>query len=205
MKLVKKFDKKIIVVFTICMVFLISLAVVLGNIDTRELALLKADLSGSEKLVVDTNTKMSKDSNLEVRQIVYDGMTLKELGEKLERSMPDTIDGYGEFLANLCIEKGVDPYVALGIMLLETGCKWGCSSLTRNCNNVGGIKGSPSCGGGSYRRWDTMEDGMTSFVSNLAGYYAQGLDTPEKMNPRYAESNTWAMKVRNYMSQIRAK
>ncbi len=204
MKIVKKLNKKIVVVFTICMVFLISLAVVLGNIDTNELALLKADLSNSKELVLDT-TEMSKDSNLEVRQIVYDGMTLKELGEKLDRSMGSTIDGYGEFLATLCIEKGVDPYLALGIMLLETGCKWGCSSLTRNCYNVGGIKGKPSCGGGSYRRWDSMEAGMTSFVDNLAGYYAQGLDTPEKMNPRYAESTTWAMKVRNYMSQIRAK
>lgn len=205
MKVVKKLNKRIIIVFTICMVFLTSLSIVLGNIDTRELALLKADLSSTEKLVLDTNSDMQKDSNLEVRVIVYDGMTLKELGEKLDRSMGSTIDGYGEFLASYCLEKGVDPYLALGIILLETGCKWGCSSLTRNCYNVGGIKGSPSCGGGSYRRWDTMEDGMRSFVDNLAGYYAQGLDTPEKMNPKYAESNTWAMKVRNYMSQIRAK
>ena len=204
MKIVKKLNKKIIIVFTICMVFLISLAVVLGSIDTREIALLKADLSQSKKVVLDT-TEMSKESNLEVRKIVYDGMTLKELGEKLDRSMTSSIDGYGEFLASYCLEKGVDPYLALGIILLETGCKWGCSSLARNCYNVGGIKGKPSCGGGSYRRWDSMEDGMRSFVDNLAGYYAQGLDTPEKMNPKYAESTTWAMKVRNYVSQIRAK
>jgi hypothetical protein len=204
MKLLKHFNKKIVIVFTICTVFLVSLAIVLGSIDTREISLLKADLSESNKVSLDT-TNLSKDSNLELRKIVYDGMTLKELGEKLERSMGSTIDGYGEFLASYCLEKGVDPYLALGIMLLETGCKWGCSSLTRNCYNVGGIKGKPSCGGGSYRRWDTMEDGIRSFVDNLAGYYAKGLDTPEKMNPRYAESNTWAMKVRNYMAQIRAK
>lgn len=205
MKIVKNLNKKIIIVFTICVVFLISLAVVLGSIDTKEIALLKADLSNSKALVLDNTNDMNKDSNLEVRVIVYDGMTLKELGEKLDRSMGSTIDGYGEFLASYCLEKGVDPYLALGIMLLETGCKWGCSSLTRNCNNVGGIKGTPSCNGGSYRRWDTMEDGIRSFVDNLAGYYARGLDTPEKMNPRYAESSTWAMKVRNYMSEIRAK
>ena len=205
MKLVKHLNKKIIIVFTICVVFLSSLAVVLGSIDTNEIALLKADLSSSKELVLDDYTESNKDTNLEVRKIVYDGMTLKELGEKLDRSMGSSIDGYGEFLASYCLEKGVDPYLALGIMLLETGCKWGCSSLTRNCNNVGGIKGKPSCNGGSYRRWDTMEDGIRSFVDNLAGYYASGLDTPEKMNPRYAESNTWAMKVRNYMSQIRAK
>lgn len=204
MKLVKHLNKKIIIVFTICMVFLTSLAIVLGSIDTNEISLLKADLSNSKELVLDTS-EMSKDSNLEVRKIVYDGMTLKELGEKLDRSMGSTIDGYGEFLAQTCLEKGVDPYLALGIILLETGCKWGCSSLARNCYNLGGIKGTPSCGGGSYRRFNSMEDGITKFVDNLAGYYAKGLNTPELMNPRYAESPTWAMKVRNYMSQIRAK
>ena len=204
MKIAKKLNKKIIIVFTICMVFLISLAIVLGSIDTREIALLKADLSESNAFVLD-DTKMEKDSNLEVRQIVYDGMTLKELGEKLDRSMGSSIDGYGEYFAAYALEKGVDPYLALGIVLLETGCKWGCSSLARNCYNLGGIKGTPSCGGGSYRRFNSMEDGIERFIDNLAGYYAKGLDTPEKMNPRYAESNTWAMKVRNYMSEIRAK
>ena len=204
MKLVKHLNKRIIIVFTICMVFLTSLAVVLGSIDTNEIALLKADLSNSKELVLDTS-EMSKDSNLEVRKIVYDGMTLKELGEKLDRSMGSSIDGYGEFFASYCLEKGVDPYLALGIVLLETGCKWGCSSLARNCYNLGGIKGTPSCGGGSYRKFDSMEDGITKFIDNLAGYYAKGLNTPELMNPRYAESNTWAMKVRNYMAQIRVK
>lgn len=205
MKLVKKLDKKIIVVFTICMVFLVSLGIVLGNIDTREIALLKADLSSSNALVLDNDTEMKKDSNLEVRKIVYDGMTLKELGEKLDRSMGSSLDGYGEFFASYALEKGVDPYLALGIVLLETGCKWGCSKLARECYNIGGQKGKPSCNGGSYRRFNSMEDGIRGFIDNLAGYYAQGLDTPEKMNPKYAESNTWAMKVRNYMSQIRAK
>lgn len=204
MKLVKNLNKKIIVVFTICMVFLISLGFVLGNIDTREIALLKADLSNSNALVLDEDIEMKKDSNLEVRQIVYDGMTLKELGEKLDRSMGSSLDGYGEYFASYALEKGVDPYLALGIVLLETGCKWGCSKLARECYNIGGQKGTPSCNGGSYRRFNSMEDGIRGFIDNLSGYYASGLTTPEAMNPRYAESSTWAIKVRNYMSQIRA-
>ena len=108
------------------MVFLVSLAIVLGNIDTREIALLKADLSDSNAFVLD-DTLDEKNSNLEVRKIVYDGMTLKELGEKLDRSMGSSLDGYGEYFASYALEKGVDPYLALGIVLLETGCKWGCS------------------------------------------------------------------------------
>ena len=92
-----------------------------------EIALLKADLSSSKELVLDDYTESNKDTNLEVRKIVYDGMTLKELGEKLDRSMGSSLDGYGEYFASYALEKGVDPYLALGIVLLETGCKWGCS------------------------------------------------------------------------------
>ena len=46
----------------------------------------------------------------------------------------------------MCIR---DSYVAVAIMLHETGCKSNCSSLVRNCNNVGGQKGSPGCNGGA--------------------------------------------------------
>ena len=35
-------------------------------------------------------------------------------------------------------------------------------------------------------------------------YYAKGLTTPEKINPKYAESKTWAQKVNKYIEKIRA-
>ena len=132
-------------------------------------------------------------------------MTISELSEKLNRSMKSTIAGKGELLASYSLEKGVDPYLALGIMLLETGCNWTCSYLTRVCNNVGGMKGSPGCGGGSYKSFATIDEGIMKFIDNLANnYYAYGLTTPETMNKKYAESSTWAMKVNNYISQIKA-
>ena len=131
---------------------------------------------------------------------------MSELAQKLNKSMKSTISGKGELLASYCIEKGVDPYLALSIILLETGCNWTCSSLTNKCNNVGGMKGSPGCDGGSYKAFATLDDGIKAFVDNLANnYYAYGLNTPELMNKKYAESTTWAMKVRNYMSSVQAK
>ena len=30
----------------------------------------------------------------------------------------------------------MNPYLATGVMLQETGCQWTCSYLTRVCNNV---------------------------------------------------------------------
>ena len=77
-------------------------------------------------------------------EIVYDGMTLNELAEKLNRYLKSNLSGMGMVYASKSIELGVDPYLAVAISMHETGCKWGCSKLTRECNNVGGMKGKPS-------------------------------------------------------------
>ena len=68
---------------------------------------------------------------------VYEGMTIDELAAKINRNLGNGyIAGKGYLIASQCIEKGVDPYVAVAIMLHETGCKYNCSSLVRTCNNV---------------------------------------------------------------------
>ena len=76
----------------------------------------------------------------------------KLYSDKLNRNLGnDYIAGKGEFIATQCLEKGVDPYVAVAIILHETGCGTKCSNLARTCNNVGGQKGSPGCNGGSFK------------------------------------------------------
>ena len=141
-----------------------------------------------------------------VSNIVYDGMTKEELGAKLNRSLKSTLSGYGDKFADLSLEYGVDPYVAVAIVLLETGCNSGrCSSLVRTCNNVGGMKGSPGCGGGSYERFSSIDEGIEAFIKNLSlNYYQRGLTTVELIGKKYAESNTWATKVNKYISKIKA-
>ena len=87
----------------------------------------------------------------------------------------------------------------------ETGCTWGCSSLVVNCNNIGGLKGSPSCNGGSYMKFDTLEEGIRGYLDIVYNnYWKKGLTTPELMNPKYAASNTWAEKVNRYYEAIKA-
>ena len=138
--------------------------------------------------------------------IVYDGLTMDELSEKLDRSLKNELSGYGHLFASYSLENGVDPYIAVAISLHETGCNGNCSSLMKTCNNVGGQKGAPTCGTGSYKAYDTLEDGIKGYIDNLSkNYFAMGLNTPELMNRKYAGSTTWAAQVNNYIEKIKSR
>lgn len=137
---------------------------------------------------------------------VYEGMTIEELASKLDRSLgTGYLAGKGNIIANKCIELGVDPYIAVAIMLHETGCKYNCSKLVRTCNNVGGQKGAPSCGNGGYKYYATIDDGIVGHIENLyRNYFSRGYTTVASIGPRYAESNTWQSKINYYINLIRA-
>ena len=129
-------------------------------------------------------------------------MTVDQLAAKLDKSLNSTLSGTGYIFANYTAETGMDPYLAVAIVLHETGCKWGCSDMVNTCYNVGGIKGSPGCYGGSYQAYPTLNDGIVSFLNKLYySYYANGLTTA--INPSYAESTTWASQVNSYMNEVR--
>lgn len=137
----------------------------------------------------------------EESQIVYDGLTLDELSNKLNRTLNSTLSGKGYLYASYCLEKGVDPYLAVAISMEETGCAWGCSNLVVSCNNVGGMKGS---GCGSYAAFSSLDDGIKAFIDNIANnYVAYGLTTADTMNSKYAENPLWASNVNAYIEKIR--
>ena len=136
-----------------------------------------------------------------VEEVVYDNMTLSQLSEKLERSLNSNISGYGTFIASYALEKGVDPYLATAIMLHETGCTWGCSSLVRNCNNVGGMKGT---GCGQYAYFNSLEEGIQRFIDNIYNnYYTYGLTNADLMGNKYAEDPEWSKKVNGHIEKIK--
>ena len=134
---------------------------------------------------------------------VYEGMTLEELGQKLDRSLKNDIAGKGIVIAQKCIELGVDPYIATAIILHETGCgQSSCSQIARTCYNFGGQKGY---GCGAYKRYNSIDEGLQGMIQNLYNnYYSHGLTTIESIGPRYAESGTWISKINWYVGQIRA-
>ena len=203
-------NEKVITVFLCSMITLFAFSSFLSNVDKEVLSNMFSSVNMIEEEAkeefVDSISELSKEKNVTKRVIVYDGMTMSELTEKLNRSLKSTIAGKGDIFASYSLERGVDPYLAVSIMLLETGCNWSCSSLMRKCNNVGGQKGSPSCDGGSYKSYPSLDEGIKGFIDNIAdNYYAYGLTTPEAMNKKYAASNMWAIKVNNYISSVKAK
>lgn len=210
MKKFRLINEKVITVFLCSMITVFAFSSFLSNVDKEVLSNMFSSVNMIEEEAkeefVDSISELSKENNVTKRVIVYDGMTMSELTEKLNRSLKSTIAGKGDIFASYSLERGVDPYLAVSIMLLETGCNWSCSSLMRKCNNVGGQKGSPSCDGGSYKSYPSLDEGIKGFIDNIAdNYYAYGLTTPEAMNKKYAASNMWAIKVNNYISSVKAK
>jgi hypothetical protein len=150
------------------------------------------------------NDEEEEEESIEVPEIVYDGMTLEELAIKLDKNLKSTLKGYGTVFAEYSIKYEVDPYLSLAIVLHETGCYSGkCSTLASKCNNIGGMKGSPGCGGGSYKKFASLDEGIEAFYKNLSkNYYKKGLTTPEQIGKKYAESETWPTRIRYYMNII---
>ena len=134
---------------------------------------------------------------------VYEGMTMEELANKLNRSLKNEMAGKGLLIAQKSIELGVDPYIATAIMLHETGCSQGaCSHIARTCYNFGGQKGT---GCGAYQAYGSVDEGITGMITNLYNnYYAHGLNTVESIGHRYAESSVWPTRINSYVANLRA-
>lgn len=155
-----------------------------------------AEIEQKQELVIE-------EVKVEEKPVVYDGKTLEELSQTLNKSLNSTISGKGYLIASYSLEKGVDPYMATAIILHETGCKWECSYLVRECNNVGGQKGS---GCGSYSYFNSLDEGIKLFIDNLEkNYISYGLTTPEEINPKYAKDPNWAVNVNKYIENIKAQ
>ena len=167
-----------------------------------------ANMVVQQKQVVEEKTPTIEDINMEIapskllRQEVYEGMTLEEVAEKLNRSLKNDIAGKGMTIASKSIELGVDPFVATAIIMHETGCgQSSCSNIARTCYNFGGQKGS---GCGAYQRYNSIDEGLEGMINNLyRNYYSKGLTTVETIGPRYAESGEWIGKINWYVGKIK--
>lgn len=138
--------------------------------------------------------------------IIYDGMTITELTDLLNKSLNSYMTNTGYYFADYTKRTGINPYLTVAIVLLETGCKWKCSTLTVECNNIGGLKGSGSCRGGSYSKYNSLDEGITAYLDIIyKNYYLKGMDTPEKMASKYAASSEWSNKVNTYINEIKSK
>lgn len=133
----------------------------------------------------------------------WNGERKEVIIKKINRYLNSTLKNKGEFIVNYSILKKVDPYLVTAIILQETGCYYNCSYLVKHCNNVGGNKGTPSCNNGSYRKFNSIEQGLKFSINKISSYYNRGLTTPKKINPYYATDKTWYKKVNNYMKKLK--
>ena len=138
---------------------------------------------------------------------VFDGLTMEELAEKLNRHLGwDIVAGKGEFIATEALSRGVDPYLVVAIISQESGCTGsnGCSNLAKSCNNFGGVKGSPGCNGKSFKQYDSVEDGIVGLIDVLDRvYFSKGLTTPEQIGPIYCEGDEWAGHITWFINKIK--
>lgn len=116
---------------------------------------------------------------------------------KLNAKFRGSLTNMGQYFYNVCLEYGVDPYLAGAISLYETG--YGTSNLAVNQNNVGGMRTS-----GGWMSFATIEEGISAYVRNLANNYMNyGLTTPETMVNKYAEgSSSWVNNVNTMYSYL---
>ena len=138
-----------------------------------------------------------------IKENTFNNESREVIIKKINRYLNSTLKNKGEFIVDYSLSVGIDPYLVTAVMLQETGCQWSCSKLVKNCNNVGGNKGTPSCNGGSYRKFNTLDDGIRFAINKLNKYYKKGLTKPEQINKYYATDKTWYKKVNNYINKLK--
>jgi hypothetical protein len=188
--------------FFINILFISSLIVLVAIFNFIDMK--KEDIITDETTI---NMQANYVENNEEEEIVWDGLTMEELVAKLDANLKSDLTGTGYLYAKYSLKYGVDPYLAVGISLHETGCNATCSAQVVDCNNVGGQRFKPACyAGGTYGKYDTLEEGIEGFVRNIYNnYFAMGLTTADAMQAKYVGtgSTSWAPKVNHYIEVIK--
>lgn len=138
-------------------------------------------------------------------EVKYDGEDYTSIGVKLEKYFVDTkLTGYGEIIAKDAINSGVNPYLIGAIILENTQCQTACSAILVNCNNVNDLKGTPGCFGGSYKKYDNVEDSIKELVEYIdTKFYANNKTSPSDIYSKYGKDVRWAYRVGQYMELIK--
>ena len=150
---------------------------------------------------------VKEDDVEEIELTDYDGEEVDTIASKLEKNFVKTaLEGYGKFIASNSIKKGVNPYLIGGIILESTSCKNECTIIFKYCNNVASIKGEPGCFGGSYKVYNTVNDGILDLINIIKDSYSdKDMQNPNKMYKSFGKNATWAFKVSNIMEEMKRK
>ena len=174
------------------------------QIEDEEVVIEENTLEESEDEIEEESEYIEKPEEI-INEVLYDNLSEEQLLLKLEKNLKNELIGTSVNFVDYYKKTGLDPYLSVAIVLHETGCIWNCSKLVRECYNFGGMKGGDNkYKDTNYSCYSSKEEGINAYLDMLYNnYYSKGLTTPELINPKYAASLEWSVKINNYINKIK--
>ena len=163
--------KKVLIIFFIG--FMCGL--VYSNLFICSDLIAKAETNGSKEVI---QIDQEKEKSLESQK----NAELEDLKKIEELSNECTLDEVSCKIKKVAQDYGVDWRLAVAISMHET---WDYTSyIFKHQNNVGGMWNGMK---GEFYSYDTLDDGIDAYISNLkTNYYDEGRTTIETIQPKYA-------------------
>ena len=149
---------------------------------------------------LDSATQLINQKEQEVELLYKELNDLVMVNNKLQKELKLNNGTPREILKIACEEYEVDYILAVSIARVETGNF--TSELFLKYNNLGGLSND-----NKWYKYNTLIEGINAYVSMLKlEYIDKGLDTPEKMQPKYCpgkDGEHWISLVRKIMEEER--
>jgi hypothetical protein len=135
----------------------------------------------------------------------WNGEKKDAIASKLEKYYKDTyLEGYGEKITASAINRNVDPYLIASIIYVNSKCSVECQPFVRMCNNAGGTSGNPSCLGGRYKKYKTIDESFDDLVIYIKdNFVSKDISNPYEMYKKYGKDAAWAYSVNKYYGMIK--
>lgn len=164
-----------------------------------DVALLSSDVINLRK-ELNSATQTINQKEQEVQLLYKELDDLVQINKELEKELKINNGTPRELLKIACEEYNVDYTLAVSIARVETGNF--ASEIFLKYNNLGGLSNDYG-----WYKYDTLIEGINAYVSMLKlEYIEKGLDTPEKMQPKYCpneDGTHWVLLVRQIMEEER--
>ena len=162
-------------------------------------ALLSSDVIKLQK-ELNSAAQLINQKEQEVELLYKELDDLVKVNSELQKELKLNNGTPREILKIACEEYEVDYILAVSIARVETGNF--TSELFLKYNNLGGLSNDYG-----WYKYDTLIEGINAYVSMLKlEYIDKGLDTPEKMQPKYCpgkDGEHWLSLVRETMEEER--
>ena len=140
----------------------------------------------------------------------YNDESADIIGKKIDNYLKSDMENKGAMIAKYSIVNELDPYLVAGIILEETSCEFECSVLVKSCNNVAKLNYNrdnlteAACFGGSYQKFNSLEDGIKAFINVLKyDFYENELTTPGAIYKPFNRDVAWAFRVNQNIEKIK--